>query len=49
MRYKAGKYSIPRTFSKRSEAGELLGIALLDHVIIGDAGRWTSLKEKGFL
>jgi DNA repair protein RadC len=31
------------------EAGELLGIALLDHVIIGEPGRWTSLKEKGFL
>jgi len=30
-----------------SEAGELLGIELLDHVIIGDVGRFSSLKEKG--
>ena len=28
------------------EAGELLGIALLDHIIIGD-GRFISLKEQG--
>ncbi len=30
------------------EAGELLGIKLLDHLIIGD-GIFTSLKEKGYL
>lgn len=30
------------------EAGELLGIKLLDHLIIGD-GCFTSLKEKGYL
>ena len=30
------------------EAGELLGIKLLDHLIIGD-GTFTSLKEKGYL
>jgi len=31
-----------------SEAGELLGIEVLDHVIIGGAaGRYVSLKEKG--
>ena len=30
------------------EAGELLGIKLLDHLIIGD-GSFTSLKEKGYL
>ena len=29
-----------------AEAGELLGIELLDHVILGDE-RWVSLKEKG--
>ena len=29
-------------------AGELLGIKLLDHLIIGD-GTFTSLKEKGYL
>lgn len=31
-----------------AEAGELLGIALLDHVIVGTGG-FTSLKETGFL
>lgn len=30
------------------EAGELIGITVLDHVIIGD-GRFTSLKEQGYL
>lgn len=30
------------------EAGELLGIALLDHIIIGD-GNYTSLRERGYL
>lgn len=30
------------------EAGELLGIALLDHLIIGD-GNYTSLRERGYL
>ena len=30
------------------EEGELLGIKLLDHLIIGD-GTFTSLKEKGYL
>lgn len=30
------------------EAGELLGIKLVDHLIIGD-GSFTSLKEKGYL
>ena len=30
------------------EAGELLGIKLLDHLIIGD-GTFTSLKEKAYL
>ena len=30
------------------EAGELLGIKLLDHLIIGD-GTFTSLKDKGYL
>ncbi len=31
------------------EAGELLGIAVLDHVIIGDTGRYCSFKETGRL
>lgn len=30
------------------EAGELLGIELLDHIILGD-NRWVSLKEKGLM
>jgi DNA repair protein RadC len=30
------------------EAGELLGIEVLDHVIIGD-NRWVSLREKGLM
>jgi len=30
------------------EAGELVGISLLDHVIIGD-GKYISLKEQGYL
>lgn len=29
-----------------AEVGELLGIELMDHIILGDA-RWCSLKEKG--
>ena len=31
-----------------SEAGDLLGIKLLDHLIVGD-NSFTSLKEKGYL
>lgn len=31
-----------------TEAGELMGIELLDHLIIGD-GKYSSLKEKGFI
>lgn len=35
-------------FTKRfAECGELMGIQLLDHVILGDNGRYCSLKEKG--
>lgn len=30
------------------EAGELLGVGLLDHLIIGD-GNYTSLRERGYL
>lgn len=36
-----------RITQRISEAGHLLAIELLDHVIIGDAGRFTSLKERG--
>ena len=31
------------------QAGDVLGIDLLDHVIIGEEGRWVSLKERGML
>lgn len=37
-----------RVTQRLAEAGELLGIDLLDHVILGD-NRWTSLKEAGVL
>jgi len=30
------------------EAGKIMGIELLDHLVIGD-GRWVSLKEKGLM
>ncbi len=35
-------------FTRRMfEAGELLGIALVDHLILGGAGRWESLRRHG--
>ncbi|MBE5393816.1 JAB domain-containing protein [Brevibacillus borstelensis] len=34
---------------KLQEAGELLGITLLDHVIVGTEGAYTSLKEGGLM
>lgn len=35
-------------FTRRmSDAGETLGIHLLDHLVIGDAGRWVSLRRRG--
>ena len=30
-------------------ASELLGVQLLDHIIIGDAGRWYSFQDEGAL
>jgi DNA repair protein RadC len=30
-------------------AGQLLGIEVLDHVVLGEAGRYVSLKERGLL
>lgn len=30
-------------------AGDILGISLLDHVIIGDNGQFASFKEKGLI
>ncbi len=36
------------SFTRRmSEAGELLGVKLLDHIILGSAGRWVSLGRRG--
>ncbi|HYH44119.1 MAG TPA: JAB domain-containing protein [Thermoanaerobaculia bacterium] len=29
------------------DAGELVGVRLLDHFILGSAGRWVSLKQRG--
>ena len=37
-----------RTTKRLSEAGRILGIRVLDHVIIGD-GVYSSFKEKGIL
>jgi DNA repair protein RadC len=30
-----------------AEAGEIVGVQLLDHVIVGERGRWVSLRERG--
>ncbi len=36
------------TFTKRViEAGDLLNVKLLDHMILGDPGRWISLSRRG--
>jgi DNA repair protein RadC len=37
-----------RTTARLTEAGKILGIELLDHLIIGD-GRWVSLKQQGMM
>lgn len=35
-------------FTRRiSEAGELLGIRLVDHLILGSNSRWVSLRQRG--
>lgn len=34
---------------RMAAAGQTLGIPLLDHLIIGAAGRWTSLVERGVI
>jgi DNA repair protein RadC len=31
------------------EAGDLLGIDLLDHIIVGDGKRYTSFREQGLM
>jgi DNA repair protein RadC len=38
-----------RTTRDALAAGRLLGIPLVDHVIVGTAERWVSLKERGLL
>lgn len=30
-----------------SEAGEIVGVRLADHIILGDGGRWVSLRQRG--
>ena len=36
------------TFTRRmAEAGEMIGVKLLDHIILGSAGRWVSLARRG--
>ncbi len=36
------------SFTRRlSEAGELIGVKLLDHIILGGVGRWVSLGRRG--
>jgi len=37
------------TTGRLVEAGKILGIEVLDHVIIGENGRFVSFKEKGLL
>ncbi len=35
-------------FTRRmAEAGEILGLRLVDHMILGSAGRWVSLQRRG--
>lgn len=38
-----------RVTKRMKGSGELLGIKLLDHIIVGDAGSYLSLKEEGYL
>ncbi|RQN12304.1 DNA repair protein RadC [Clostridium butyricum] len=35
--------------NRLKEAGKLIGIDLIDHIIIGSEGKYCSLKEKGIL
>jgi DNA repair protein RadC len=30
-------------------AGQLLGIEVLDHIVLGEAGRYVSLRQRGVL
>ena len=38
-----------RATRKLKEAGQILGIKLLDHIIVGSGGKYTSLKEAGYI
>jgi len=33
--------------ARLKEAGEIIGIEVLDHIIIGDNGRFVSFKTRG--
>lgn len=35
--------------NRLKEAGNIIGIKLIDHIIIGSDGKYTSLKEEGIL
>ncbi len=30
------------------EAGKLLGVKMVDHIIVGDAARWVSMRQRGW-
>jgi DNA repair protein RadC len=35
-------------FTRRmADAGEVVGLRLIDHLVLGSAGRWVSLKQRG--
>ncbi len=35
-------------FTRRvAEAGEIVGVRLIDHLVLGTAGAWTSLRQRG--
>jgi DNA repair protein RadC len=35
-------------FTRRlAEAGEIVGVRLVDHLVLGGPGRWISLRERG--
>lgn len=38
-----------RATKRVKEAGEIINVKLADHVIVGDSGRYTSLKEDGYI
>ena len=36
------------TFTRQvDEAGDLVGIRLVDHLVLGDSGRWVSMRQRG--